>query len=163
MFGAIPNAILSFTIALHERHWPNPRWIIVPNINAVSLTDLVEEFERQEQFDPPLGGYAGLIPEYFNFGRLDRYFLNEFEPDSYFTKYPVYLLGCKCGEVGCWPLTCQIKIDPETVTWHRFMQPDRRERDYSQFGPFVVDGEQYRRTVVDLWADYSARIAKDRR
>jgi len=73
MSGAIPNSILSFSIALHERHRPNPPWIIIPRTNSVSLTDLVEGFERQEQFDPPLGGYAGLIPEYFNFGRLDPY------------------------------------------------------------------------------------------
>lgn len=54
-------------------------------------------------FDP-VGGYGGLIPESFNFGTLDRYFLGDFEPNSYFAEIGgVYLLGCDCGEVGCWP------------------------------------------------------------
>jgi hypothetical protein len=55
----------------------------------------------------------------------------------------VYLLGCTCGEVGCWPLQCEVITSHESVVWQRFRQPHRRERDYANFGPFVFDLKQY--------------------
>jgi hypothetical protein len=30
------------------------------------------------------------------------------------------LLGCDCGEVGCWPLEARIIADAETVIWTGF-------------------------------------------
>lgn len=123
---------------------------ITPVVDGISLPEIVTAFEREQHFDPA-GGYGGLIPEWFKYGALDRYLLGDFERDSYFARMNrVYLLGCQCGEVGCWPLLARIRAEGESVLWDSFEHPHRKERDYSGFGPFVFDSEQYRVAVAAL-------------
>jgi len=122
---------------------------IVPVVNGVHLTTLAAEFERTQHYDDPSGGYAGLVPEYFKFGPLDRYFMGA-RVDSFFTGRRYYLLGCECGEVGCWPLEACILLSEQQVSWEDFAQPFRPGRDYSTFGPFRFDLEQYRKAVFQL-------------
>lgn len=52
------------------------------------------------------------------------------------------LLGCPCGEWGCWPLTAQITATGMTVTWNRFRH-GHRDWDYELLGPFVFSRIQY--------------------
>ena len=40
----------------------------------------------------------------------------------------VALLGCDCGEVGCWPLEVRIVRSDSLVTWCGFTQPFRQNR-----------------------------------
>jgi hypothetical protein len=123
---------------------------ITPTVNGISLIEMVSAFEREQGFDPA-GGYGGLIPRWFNYGCLANYFLGNFEPNSYFAKMGgAYLLGCDCGDVGCWPLAAHIQTGGESVKWTSFRQPHRPERDYSGFGPFVFDADQYRKAVCAL-------------
>src|SRR4051812_46116737 len=56
-------------------------------------------------------------------------------------KTPV--LGCECGEWGCWPLMARIAMTAELVIWDSFEQPHRKTRDYTAFGPFRFDRNQY--------------------
>ncbi len=56
-------------------------------------------------------------------------------------KTPV--LGCECGEWGCWPLLARITATTDLVTWDAFEQPHRKTRDYVAFGPFQFDRHQY--------------------
>jgi hypothetical protein len=87
--------------------------------------------------------------------------LGDFEPNSYFAKIgSVYLLGCDCGEVGCWPLSAHIETEGESVKWTTFQQPHRSQRDYSAFGPFIFDADLYRRTVAAL-RDKFSQVARD--
>ncbi len=89
---------------------------VTPYVNGKSLIEAVVAFERELCFDP-VGGYGGLIPEWFSYGALDKYFSGDFEPNSYFENMGgVYLLGCDCGEVGCWPLVAHINATGEAVT-----------------------------------------------
>ena len=76
-------------------------------------------------------GYGGLIPEWFKYGALDKYFLGELENDSYFAGVNrVYLLGCgDRGDVGCWPLKARVRAEGESVVWDSFEQPHRKGRD----------------------------------
>jgi hypothetical protein len=121
----------------------------------MTTLEVISAFERERCFDP-VGGYGGLIPESFNFGPLDRHFLGDFEPNSYFAKMGgVYLLGCNCGEVGCWPLSAHIETEGESAKWTTFQQPHRPQRDYSAFGPFIFDADLYRRTVAALRDEFS--------
>jgi hypothetical protein len=123
---------------------------ITPIVNGTPLPEIVAAFEREQHFEPT-GGYGGLIPTWFEYGALDQYFLGHFEKDSYFArKNRVYLLGCQCGEVGCWPLVARIRTESKFVVWDSFEQPHRKDRDYSKFGPFVFDGEQYRQAIAAL-------------
>jgi hypothetical protein len=43
------------------------------------------------------------------------------------------------------------------VTWHAFRQPHREERDYTDFGPFRFDADEYvaalERLAIDLQLD----------
>jgi hypothetical protein len=91
--------------------------MFTPVVDGRPLTELVTEFESR-QGHSPAGDYAGLVPDHFRFGNLARYFLGQ--EDGQWPK-PGYarLLGCDCGEVGCWPLEARIIADPETVA-----QPD---------------------------------------
>jgi hypothetical protein len=124
---------------------------IVPIVNGVRLTALVEEFEREHNYEPA-GGYAGIVPAHFNFGPLDQYFLaasmNPLLADK------LWLLGCDCGEVGCWPLEARIAMNEQEIVWEHFKQPYRPERDYSSFGPFRFETDQYQQTVIELASNF---------
>ena len=93
-------------------------------INGIDLVDLVGAFELAHGFEPA-GGYGGLFPEYFDFGSMTDHFLGAA------TLREVPVLGCDCGEWGCWPLMAYIDSDQELVRWSRFNQPHRLNRDYS--------------------------------
>jgi hypothetical protein len=132
-------------------------------VNGRSLIEIVAAFERKKGFTPA-GGYGPLIPEWFSCGPLDRYFLGNFEPDSYFVNLQgIYLLGCDCGDVGCWPLLAQIERSRDTVEWSQFRQPFRKEWDYTEFGPFVFDADQYLQTVTALRDEIALLVADDKR
>jgi len=125
-------------------------------LDGTSLVEQVTSFEREMGFDV-VGGYGGLIPQWFNYGSLNRYFLGDFGPDSYFAKKGgIYLLGCDCGEVGCWPLSARIETGNDIVRWVDFRQEHRPERDYSGFGPFAFDKDQYKQAVAVLCDEFSA-------
>jgi hypothetical protein len=145
-------ASVSFAIQpLSESDGPSS---IVPVLNGVYLTQLIEDFERAHGFEPA-GGYAGLVPTFFNYGPLDLYFMGEADRE-YLDKAGYYLLGCSCGEVGCWPLTAKISQAQRKIVWDSFRQPHRPDRDYSPFGPFEFDLDQYRREVVALVSKFPA-------
>jgi hypothetical protein len=104
-----------------------------------------------------------LIPEHYNYGPLDRYFMGNFDPDSHWKNLGgIWLLGCECGEVGCWPLQCSVRSDGHMVTWDNFKQPHRPERSYSQFGPFIFAQDRYEATVAILCEELSSKIPSDR-
>jgi hypothetical protein len=153
-----PTAAVSFFVEEFGSYQPAVH-AVVPLVNGTALTDLVSAFEGEHGYEP-VGGYGGLIPEFFKYGSLDRYFMGEFEPDSYWTRLGgLYVLGCDCGEVGCWPLLCQVSREGNAVVWDQFRQPHRKDRDYSQFGPFVFDAVQYLVAVKDLQARCLAQTA----
>src|SRR6266700_4096278 len=136
-------------------------YAVVPVIDGVPMTDLVAAFEESRHFDP-VGGYGGLVPQFFNYGSLDQYFNGCFEQGSYWERlHAIYLLGCDCGEVGCWPLLCRIRMDGNIVVWEAFKQEHRPERDYSRFGPFVFDAKHYRNAVAKLQMEVAAQNSGD--
>lgn len=122
---------------------------LMPVLDGRTLLDRVTEFETSQSYDLA-GGYGGLIPEYFNYGPLlDHFLANEVR----------YVLACSCGEVGCWPLLCRIRLEGDHVIWDRFEQRHRPARDYSSFGPFVFALAQYRAAVQNLAEDLQTRQA----
>jgi hypothetical protein len=145
--GAMPH-----TLTFHLGPFENgAATLITPHIDGVSLVDLVERFERGSSYIDPAGGYGGLVPALFNYGPLDVYFLGAAE-GAYFARSPgrIFVLGCTCGEVGCWPLVCVVDDRGSVVVWSDFEQPHRPNRDYSGFGPFVFDKVQYKQALLSL-------------
>lgn len=61
---------------------------------------------------------------------------------SWFEEGDTVLLGCPCGEWGCWPLTVQIEIKESTVRWVGFRN-GHRDWDLSGLGPFEFDRTEY--------------------
>ena len=115
-------------------------------IDGTSLVTLVTEYEASRGFDV-VGGYAGLVLGSFQAGDLRRYVTGErfLEPGR-----RVPLLGCDCGNWGCWPLLARVTFEAGTVTWADFEQPHRPTRDYTGFGPFRFDEQAYGRALESM-------------
>lgn len=114
--------------------------VIVPRIDGALLTELIDGFESAAGMQPAGDAYGGLIPEFFRFGPMQDHFFGR-STNAMGPKTPV--LGCECGEWGCWPLMARITATTDLVTWDAFEQPHRETRDYVAFGPFQFDRHQY--------------------
>lgn len=117
---------------------------VVPFLDGADLVELAATYEGQRGFDV-VGGYNGIIPANFRFGPLVDYFIGA--EGHWPGGGRIAVLGCSCGEVGCWPLYATVGTSTTTVTWRNFKQPFRAERDYSGFGPFKFDREEYEGAV----------------
>ncbi len=120
---------------------------VVPIVDGRELTDIVHEFEHEHGMEKRAASYGGLIPSFFKFGPLDRHFLGGLQSAQ---PRKVPLLGCNCGEWGCWPLMARITLAGGNVTWSEFEQPYRKERDYRGLGPFMFDAAQYEDALATL-------------
>lgn len=118
-------------------------------IGDVLLTKTISKFEREHGMNDPAGGYGPLVPGWFNYGPLDQHFLGNSSTKSAGKKGD-YVLACECGEVGCWPLICEIESADETVAWQNFYQPHRPDRDYADFGPFLFERTAYLKAIECL-------------
>ncbi|MFJ8506302.1 hypothetical protein [Streptomyces avermitilis] len=126
---------------------------VVPCIDRVPLTNLIDQFETDAGMQPAGDAYGGLIPQFFRFGPMEDHFHGR-STGAIGPKTPV--LGCECGEWGCWPLMASITVTSDYVTWDSFEQPHRKTRDYSGFGPFHFDRHQYDDAVKALSATVSS-------
>lgn len=123
-------SILSFKVA--PLNPPDELWLsAVPVVDGRALTDLVKELESNRGFD---------------FGPINEYFCKTER---------ISVLGCDCGEVGCWPLVCRVGMEGDTVTWHSFLQPHRAVSMQVDVPSTIRAGAQ-----VGTYAALSARTAK---
>jgi hypothetical protein len=124
---------------------------VTPCIDGTPLTTLIAEFEKTRGYGDPAGAYAGLIPSYFDYGPLEHYFTgqagNQGEAEN---GEDIYVLGCVCGEVECWPLITSVTRAEDGYKWAAFIQPHRQQRNYDGFGPFVFEKNQYEQAVGDM-------------
>ncbi|MFD9067608.1 hypothetical protein ACFVZ3_39530 [Kitasatospora purpeofusca] len=120
---------------------------VVPCIDRIPLTELIDQFEADAGMQPAGDAYGGLLPEFFRFGPMEDHFHGR-STGAMGPGTP--LLGCECGEWGCWPLMANITVTSDRVTWDSFEQPHRRTRDYSGFGPFHFDRRHYDDAVKAL-------------
>ena len=141
----VPSLLPIRRVRFDVRPWGDrsgPARELLPFVDNVSLVDLVSGYEHAAGFDIP-GAYAGLVLDYFDFGDLTAYLIGR--PDSAYWagRGVIDLLGCDCGEVGCWPLESRVLVENGLVTWRGFAQPFRPQRDYGSFGPFTFRKSQY--------------------
>ncbi|RFA09350.1 hypothetical protein B7R54_08980 [Subtercola boreus] len=118
-------------------------------VDGRPFSEIVMEFEASRGWDPA-GGYGGLFPGVFRLGTAIEYWLGVGLTGFGSTGGRVWVLGCECGELGCWPFGVTIVTTPDTVTWQSFEQPFRRERDYSALPPFIFDRAEYVAAVTTV-------------
>lgn len=68
------------------------------------------------------GKYLGLHAERVRWP--GRHFLGE-PAESWFGDGDTILLGCVCGDWGCWPLTARVEVDDALVRWTGFRHGHR--------------------------------------
>jgi hypothetical protein len=116
-------------------------------INDRNLIDIVREVELQfaaREGKPDLAGsYIGLPPEdvFLPSPRLLGEPVTYYDHDISDGKLAV--LGCICGEPGCWPFRVRITLQDDIVLWSDFEQPHRAGWRYDEMLPFVFDRTQY--------------------
>lgn len=124
---------------------------VAPVVDGVPLAEHARRHELRpataaKQADLA-GRYAGLVV-----GRRSvtadwtRWYLGQGE--SVFGDGDTCLLGCVCGDTGCWPLTAMVEIGPATVRWHRFRN-GHRDWDLGGLGPFVFARDSYERALAE--------------
>lgn len=119
---------------------------VTPYVNGTSLIELARRVEREPAAadgQPDLAGaYAGLVV----YGPASRswagLFLDTGGADTWFGDGDSSLLGCTCGDTGCWPLTALVVIDDDTVTWSHF-RTGHRDWDLGDLGPFRFQRAAY--------------------
>ncbi|GHF08791.1 MULTISPECIES: hypothetical protein [Streptomyces] len=119
---------------------------VVPRIDGLLLTELIDTFEKSAGMRPAGNAYGGLSPQHYRF-RMEDHFHGP-STNAMGPKMPV--LGCSCGEWGCWPLMARITMTADLVAWDSFEQPYRTARDYTAFGPFRFDRHRYNAALRDL-------------
>ena len=130
-------------------------------VNGRPLVELVGEVERpfaEREGSPNIAGaYAPL--ELRVFDSLEQHFHGA--PGSDLVCGPrdkTVLLGCDCGEPGCWPLMAHVEVRYDTVTWDGFTQPHRDERwSYDAMRPLTFDRRQYDEALTALLVEAGRR------
>jgi hypothetical protein len=71
----------------------------------------------------------------------------------------VALMGCDCGEVGCWPFLVSITKRSGEVRWSGFRQPFRPRWDYDRLGMLRFDAAAYDAEIARAEARF-AEVAR---
>jgi hypothetical protein len=120
---------------------------LVPYLSGVPLPDLVRVAElpfARGAGNPDLAGsYVGLLAE--KVGWPSRHYLGE-PVLSWFGDGDTVLLGCGCGDWGCWPFTAMVTVAEDTVTWSGY-RTGHRDWDYRELREITFDRIQYEEAV----------------
>jgi hypothetical protein len=134
-------------------------------VDGRDLAELVREVElphaRAEGAPSIAGAYAGLAPSQLCGGLRSHFLGGEGSDLACGAREKTVLLGCDCGEPGCWPLMARVSIEGDAVVWSEFEQPHRRDAwSYEGFGPLRFAREQYEAALAEaesaIFADPAA-------
>ena len=82
---------------------------ITPCIDGVPFSRIVEEFERQQGYIDPAGGYDGIKAEVWDLSSLVDLYSGSYRIEYFDGKSYAELLQCtECGLEGCWPFAVGI-------------------------------------------------------
>lgn len=119
-------------------------------IDGRPLQELARSVElpyAQAEGSPSIaGGYEGLGPDQIN--RDSAHFLG-LPVATWFEDGDTVLLGCECGEWGCWPLTAFVTVSDAEVSWSRF-RTGHRDWDLSTLGPFRFHRAEYEASLAQV-------------
>ena len=119
-------------LEISEREDPSSGVVeaVAISINGRDLMEVVRQtefpFAMQDGQRDLAGSYAGLRPE--EMFRPSRRLLGGSETHHEVDEAngKVAVLGCICGDTGCWPLLVKIWADDDFVSWDNFQQPHRK-------------------------------------
>jgi hypothetical protein len=110
--------------------------VLIDGRDLIELAREAEAASAEADDQPELaGGYRGLRPAWWRK-------LPEQDGDG-----RAVVLGCECGQPGCWPLRTRITIASDSVTWSDFQQPHRRHWRHDALGPFIFSRDAYEAAV----------------
>lgn len=119
-------------------------------VNGQPLESIAREVElphaRKEGSPDIAGSYAGLSLE--QIGSQIAHFLGR-PRASWFEDGDTVLMGCDCGEWGCWPLSAKVAVSDSDVIWSRF-RTGHRDWDLSAIGPFRFGPQEYEQALSVL-------------
>lgn len=121
------------TIAFRWTEYAEPRFTgLAILVDGVPLEELVGKVEHGFPGAGDIAGdYAGLADWHVK------------EAGHYLgSARKTELLGCECGEAGCWPLLARVEVRAAEVRWSEFEQPFRPKWDYGTLA-FTFDRAQY--------------------
>lgn len=120
---------------------------IVIRIDGQPLWDLVAAAQPGEH-----GEYIGLavseLPSGYFLAQTDGFCWATFADDQ---PGRTLLLRCTCGELGCWPLSAIIDVEPDRIIWRDFRHGHRERWRYKKLGDggrFIFDRQQYEEALV---------------
>ncbi len=127
------------------QEWRPGAFLLLPTLDGVALAELVTGYETARAF-ASVGDYGGVLVT----PRFARHWAADLLAEGRLRRRHVATLldHEDCGEPGCWPLRARVDVLEDGVVWHSFSQPHRKAWDYSGFGPFVFDADQYRSAVL---------------
>lgn len=109
-------------------------------INGQDFLTMVKNVERAflNIESQSTGGYA----------YIDLFDIHTTLTEWYMDDDPVTILGCGCGCMGCWDLTCTIEKEfGDVVTWRGFHNWFIPMVDHSALGKFIFDEKEYFKAV----------------
>lgn len=120
---------------------------VVPYLGGVSLPDLLRRIERSSA---ARSGQPELAGSYLGLGDAGvrwpgRHYLGE-PVLSWFGDGDTVLLGCCCGDWGCWPFTAVVTVERDVVVWSGYRH-GHRDWDYGGLWDLVFDRVQYEEAV----------------
>ena len=65
---------------------------------------------------------------------------------------PRAVLGCTCGEAGCWPMLVRITHEPDVVVWSDFDGSIGPVEVYASLGPYTFPRHEYDAAVARVLA-----------
>lgn len=111
-------------------------------INEKNIIKRLKNYEltfAKEENNPSLAGsYQGLSPQIL---------LNNLSNTQNGKKV---ILDCVCGAEDCWALAVEVEKNNAQVIWKSFYQTRRSWWDYSNFGNFVFEIENYEQELQKL-------------
>lgn len=112
-------------------------------VNGRRLEALARDVELSHAVDEGSPNLAGdYSPLSLDDIRGDRMHFLGRPVTTWFDDGDTVLMGCPCGEWGCWPLTVRVEVGATSVEWSGFRN-GHRDWDLTDLGPFVFDRAQY--------------------
>jgi hypothetical protein len=124
--------------------------IFEPVIDGIAFSELVKTFELSQGYNDPAGGYGGIPVEFTHIGDRELYYRGQIDRESSLKLDPLYLLGCECTVVDCWPLMGHIYSYKNWYIWSDFSNPFRLKREYALLAPFYFQRNAYENALKEL-------------